>query len=236
MSKSVFKFKNFNVIQTEDLHKVGTDAMILGASIICDCPKAILDVGTGCGVLALMLAQSFPKARLVGVDIDINAVSLADENFKYSHFQNHFTLEMIDFLNYYSSTKFDLIVSNPPYFNSNMPSKILQRNLARHEDSMTVIELINHAEQLLTKNGELWIIIPKERTDGLLQNQERLNLLLTHRISIFGKPNRHVRDILVFSSKNNRKDLPISLIIRDENGEYTKQYKSLTKSYHYREL
>ena len=233
MSKSVFKFKNFNVTQTDDLHKVGTDAMVLGALVDYDSPKAILDVGTGCGVLALMLAQSFPKSTIIGIDIDDNAISQANENFKNTSFLNDFTAETIDFINYKSSTQFDIIVSNPPYFNSRMPSNVQQRNLARHENSMTLKKLINHAAELLSEDGELWIIVPKERTEEL---KEQLNCILSHSISIFGKPNRHVRDVLVYSSKKKSKTLPNSLTIRNNEGGYTEEYKNLTELYHFNQL
>lgn len=236
MSKLVFKFKNFNLTQSDSLHKIGTDAMVLGASVDCANPKSILDVGTGCGILALMLAQSFPKAKIVGVDIDDNAISLANSNFQNAPFHNNFSAERFDFLNYNPSIHFDLIVSNPPYFNSNMPSILQQRNIARHEDSMNLVQLINHSEELLNEDGELWIIVPYERTEELIALKNRLNLKLFHRIQIYGKPNRHVRDVLVFSAKQKSEILPTELTIRDNDGKYTQQYIDLTKPYHYNQL
>ena len=112
-----------------------------------------------------------------------------------------------------------------------MPSNIQQRNLARHEKSMTLENLINHSAELLNEDGELWIIVPNERTEELIGIKEQLKLILTHRISIFGKPNRHVRDVLVFASKNKEKGGLTSLTIREEKQLFVKSTEGLIEMY-----
>lgn len=245
---SVFKFKKFNVNQANAPQKIGTDAMVLGAlvnptvSINDEIALAtrILDVGTGCGVIALMLAQNNPNAEITGLDIDEQAVLQAKTNFESADFPNSFESLHQNFLEFNPNFKFDLIVSNPPYFNSKMPSADEQRSLARHESSMTLQELINHSAKLLSHKGELWMIIPSERTEDLIK--ENLKLDLNHRIKIFGKPNRHVRDVLKFGFKQNEQgqnssDSTISVLtIRSDDNEYTKQYKELTYEFHFNKL
>ena len=236
MAKSVFEFKKFSIIQSDKLHKVGTDAMVLGSLVNGYNPKSILDVGTGCGVIALMMAQKFPVADIVGIDIDKNAVSLAQENFQNALFKNSFSSKYIDFLDFYPKNKFDLIVSNPPYFNSNMPSSLRQRNQARHEGRMTVAALIHHAKELLNEEGALWIIVPKERAEELVALEKQFNFRYFYRIRIFGKPNRHVRDVLIFTSKYRTVNTSQPLIIRNDDGDYTQQYRNLTQSFHHKGL
>ncbi len=237
---SIFKFKKFNVDQSNAPQKIGTDAMVLGAlikpeSIGVENPKLILDIGTGCGVIALMLAQHYPGAQITGLDIDVQAVLQAKSNFENANFPNHFESLQQNFLEYTPFRKFDLIVSNPPYFNTKMPSSDEQRSLARHENSMSLQDLINHSAELLTENGELWMIVPSERT-GVLINQD-LNLHLKQRIKIFGKPNRHVRDVLVFSKQGNKRINSIKdLTIRNDDNQYTEEYKILTLDFHYNKL
>lgn len=232
---SIFKFKNFNIIQTNAPQKVGTDAMVLGALVNHENPSSILDVGTGCGVIALMLAQNYPKAKVTGLDIDEKAVLQAQTNFQNSHFPNEFEALHQNFLEYNPSQKFDLIISNPPYFNTKMPSIDQQRSLARHENSMSLQDLINHSESLLTENGVLWMIVPSERGEALINGD--LNLKLSQRIKVYGKPNRHVRDILVFTQTQNEIDYHLSeLTIRDDINQYTEQYIALTLEFHYNKL
>ena len=232
---SIFKFKKFDVNQTNAPQKIGTDAMVVGALVKTNNPKTILDVGTGCGVIALMLAQNYPDAQITGLDIDEQAVLQAQTNFENAHFSNHFEALHQNFLEYTPEHQLDLIVSNPPYFNSKMPSADQQRSLARHEDSMSLRDLINHSAELLNENGELWIIVPSERTEDLIN--EKLRLYLSKRIQIYGKPNRHVRDVLVFSKHENELMTNlVELTIRNEEGHYTEEYKELTIDFHYNVL
>ncbi|WP_107040271.1 tRNA1(Val) (adenine(37)-N6)-methyltransferase [Brumimicrobium mesophilum] len=237
---SIFKFKKFNVDQANAPQKIGTDAMVLGAlvnpsALGFENPKTILDVGTGCGVIALMLAQQFPSAEITGMDIDEQAVQQAKSNFENADFPNHFESLHQNFLTYNPVEKFDLIVSNPPYFNTKMPSSDEKRSLARHENSMSLQNLIHHSHDLLSENGSLWMIVPSERTDELIA--ENLDLNLQHRIKIFGKPNKLVRDILVFSKNIALNNNSISeLTIRNSMNEYSEQYKELTINFHFNKL
>lgn len=233
---SIFKFKFFDVQQIGATQKVGTDAMLLGALVQFDFPDSILDVGTGNGVIALMCAQKFKNAEVFGLDIDKASVEVATKNFINSPFASRLAALKENFLEYRPDFKFDLIVSNPPYFNTKMLSNDSKRNLARHEGSMPLKSLINHAQSLLNERGELWMIIPKERADELVSNPNELNLALKQRIKIFGKPGSHVRDILVFSISDVPEPIITQLAVRDMDANYTDEYIELTKEFHYNKL
>lgn len=232
---SLFKFKHFNLLQSNQLQKVGTDTMVLGALIKGDSVENILDIGTGTGVLALMMAQEFPTASVTAIDIDKTATDLAEINFENSPFKERLSAVLSDFLIFNSPLKYDLIVSNPPYFNTTMFSKDVQRTRARHEQSMPLEELLFKAADMLTENGSLWLILPQERTASLLANQKS-KLCLKERIQIFGKPDKHVRDVLVFGFEIFEKPLISSFTIRDSAGNYSEEYKNLTRDFHYQRL
>ncbi|RFC54751.1 tRNA1(Val) (adenine(37)-N6)-methyltransferase [Brumimicrobium aurantiacum] len=234
---SIFKFKKFNVHQDNVPQKVGTDAMVLGAMIDpSNQPKKILDVGTGCGVIALMLAQKYPGSQVTGLDIDEKAIAQAKINFEEANrgqLNADFSAIHQDFLSYSPDLPLDLIVSNPPYFNTKMPSENEQRSLARHENSMSLEGFIDHSTNLLSDNGELWMIIPAERTASLVESSKILKLI--RQIRIFGKPGRHVRDVVVFSKRQPR-FIESSLTIRDDENNYTEEYKELTIDFHFNQL
>ncbi|MFA5573917.1 MAG: methyltransferase [Brumimicrobium sp.] len=230
---SVFRFKNFDIHQDENVQKISTDSMILGALVEGKKAKNILDVGTGTGVIALMLAQKFPTSKVIGLDIDSHAVKTANLNFENSPYANRIEAVEMNFLDFQSPVLFDKIVANPPYFDTKMYPENVQRALARHEIGMSLFELIEHAKNLLTRNGQLWIILPANRTVELLHRG--LSLFLVKRIKIYGKPNNHVRDVLVFC-KNPIMASEESLVIRYKNGNYTDLYKNLTKDFHFNQL
>lgn len=233
---SVFKFKYFDVLQSDVLQKVGTDAMVLGALVEAENPKHILEVGMGTGVIALMLAQVFENSQITALDVDEKAIQISETNFRNSPFKNRLSVVHENFLSYSKNSFFDLIVSNPPYFNTQMLSEDAQRNLARHEGNMSVKDLIVHANSLLTMSGKLALILPAERTIDLLNMEKDFQLHLLKRIKIYGKPDKHVRDVLFFS-KNEKKQLSTeTFVIRDEKGFYSTQYKEKTREFHCREV
>lgn len=150
--------------------KVGTDGTLLGVWVGLSEGGSILDVGTGTGLIALMMAQRFPKAHVVGIDIDAEAVIQARENVALSPFADRIDIQHADFATYPSPTKFNIIVSNPPYFTDALLSPDAQRTLARHAGSHPLLGevgggftyrlLIQRSRNLLCDDGELSVIIP----------------------------------------------------------------------------
>lgn len=232
---SVFKFKRFDLQQADGIQKVGTDAMLLGALTEFNNPKHILDIGAGTGVLSLMMAQKFPLASVFALDISEKAIELIKRNIETAPFATHFTTIKEDFLHYNPDKTFDLVISNPPFFSTQMPSFDEERTLQRHEGNMTLQNLINHAASMLSEKGELWMILPMNRTSELLSKTLALSLVQQHRI--LGKPNRPIRDILVFSKEKNSEVMPVNMLtIRNDDGSYSARYKALTKEFHFNSL
>ena len=169
---STFKFKYFSVQQSKEVHSIGTDAMVLGALVSeVNDPENILDIGTGSGVLALMMAQRFENAVVYGVEKNPIACELAKQNFGSCSFSSKPELFARSFQDYSkeSDTKFDLIISNPPFFKSSTPAKGDERNMARHQESLTIEELLNGVEELLSLEGSFWVILPPDQAKELVQ-------------------------------------------------------------------
>ncbi|MGN1263235.1 MAG: tRNA1(Val) (adenine(37)-N6)-methyltransferase [Prevotella sp.] len=162
MSNNHFSFKQFTVRQEKCAMKVGTDGTLLGAwaetPTTSNKPR-ILDIGTGTGLIALMMAQRFASADIVAIDIDEDAVAQAQENVRNSPFADRITV-MKARLQDYTDNKFDAMVCNPPFFVDALPCPDSKRSVARHATTLTFQELMSSAFRLLTDHGELSVIIP----------------------------------------------------------------------------
>lgn len=166
MANDYFQFKQFTVWQQRCAMKVGTDGTLLGAWA--HGGNHILDVGTGTGLIALMMAQRFAQARIVGIDIDAEAAAQASSNVEASPFASRITILQHDFANPLTShlsplpSNFDAIVSNPPYFTDALPSPDTRRTLARHATTLPFSVLMQRSWQLLSDQGELSLVIPAD--------------------------------------------------------------------------
>ena len=124
---SIFKFKQFEIDQTGCAMKVNTDGVLLGAMVNHHTPMRILDIGTGTGVIALMFAQRFPGAIIHAIEIDQQASETAKKNFQFSVFNDRLSVENIALEQYNSVERFDLIVSNPPFFVNDLKMKNIEK-------------------------------------------------------------------------------------------------------------
>ncbi|WP_345955730.1 methyltransferase [Mucilaginibacter sp. PAMB04168] len=230
----IFNFKQFSVNQAGCAMRVNTDGVLLGALALQRDAEQILDIGTGTGVIALMLAQRFPNAKVNAVEIDEAAVLTAGENFSaspfverlrehHSSFQHHFTVN--------SASKYDLIVSNPPFYIRSLQSPGAAKSLAKHADEAFFEELIAHCSAHLTTEGSIWLILPPETAELVKLLAEKMYLHLTQVINIqsFAHSTPH-RQILTFKSQqtviqNQR------LILYSEPKLHTDAYKGILKDF-----
>jgi len=163
--KDFFQFKHFHIHQEHAAMKVGTDSDLLGA--LAAGGKRILDVGTGTGVLALMMAQRFGDARVTGVEIDDEAVLDARRNFEESPFRDRITLVHDSFQNFLAARKsedfhFDSVVCNPPYFDRSLECPTLGRTRARHSSSLPFGVLARGVANVMEEQGSFTVCIPPE--------------------------------------------------------------------------
>lgn len=232
---SIFKFKYFEVNQTNSAMKIGTDSMVFGSMIDVEGKSNALDIGTGTGVLSLMTAQRNNQLKITAIEIETNAFKEAKMNFKTSKFESQLTALHIDFLDYHPETKFDLIFSNPPYFENASKSLIQEKNLARHDDSLPLELLFKKVANHLTEDGLFWLILPDLTFDTYSEFASKIGLHLVKQIEIFGKENQLVRTIGAFSKTQTSPKFD-RLTIRKMDGNYTDEYKKLTIYYHFNVL
>jgi len=203
MIDNVFRLKPFTIRHGEAAQKVGTDALLLGAwpfATLPSSPLRLLDVGTGTGIIALMLAERFPSAHIEAWEVDHAACRDVATNIEASPYASRLTLREVNYLDavktFASSahTGFDLIVSNPPYFIEDVPSPHEQRQLARHTeaDGLSPETLLRHASGLLSPSGSLALITPS----ALLSSMRRI--ALSELAYIYSSPNRLIRVITLW--------------------------------------
>ena len=225
---SEFKFKQFSIRQELSAMKVGTDGMLLGAISSHPNPQSILDIGSGTGLIGLMLAQRYPQAKLTLVEIDDSAFEETKFNAERSQFSDRITCIKGDFLALVLS-EFDLIVCNPPYHIEDMASNTESRTKARRADSLPTLPLLTKASQLLNNDGVLWTILPTALSESLQHKVPRLNA--EHIVQVLPKHNQPANRIICKWSFNDY-EKTTEFVVRNDDGSYTDEYVSLTKDFH----
>ncbi len=228
---SVFRFKEFEIIQVNSALKVGTDAMVFGAFVNAEGKRNALDIGSGTGVLSLMVAQRNELLKIEGIEIDDGAIQDCHLNFETSKWSSNLMLHHGDFLNFDFKNQFDLIITNPPFYFNGLLSDSNSINLAKHNASLPFDNLFRKVSELLTPIGDFWIIIPYELEENISSLAENVGLIVNRKIIVFAKKDRPSR--LIFSFSNVEKPIiEDSIIIRESTGNYSDQYKSLTQDFH----
>jgi len=234
MPNQEFVFKQFKINQSKCAMKVGTDAVLLGSWVNHPSAKTILDIGTGTGIIALMLAQKV-AAKIDAIDIDEGAFIQAKENAEMSNWKDRIKIHHISlqqFANNNSST-YDLIVSNPPYFVDSSKANEEARTNARHTDHLPYEDLMNGVLKLLNPTGKFYVILPKKESELFCEmaKENKLHLTkLTKVITRTDKPEKRLLMRFEFTPKTFSED---SITIEeDERHSYTNEYKELTKEYY----
>lgn len=203
--KGIFRFKQFEVRHLRSSMKVGIDSILLGCWADMSDVKRILDVGTGCGILALICAQRSIDAEIKGIDIHSDSITEASLNFGNSQWSDRLTAEINDF-SIFKETGFDLIISNPPYFNSGLEIKRCAREKARHQDSLSPLSLIEKGYDLLNKEGRLVFIFPFERGMEIKNKALDCGFKIKRWTIVRGRPELPPKRILVELYKTDRND------------------------------
>ena len=234
MPNPYFQFKHFTVWHDKCAMKVGTDGVLLGAWCTVDMCVNVLDIGTGTGLVAMMIAQRKDDAIIDAVDIDECACSQAINNVMASPFRNRISIIHKPFLEYKAEKKYDLIISNPPYFVNSLKSPDQKRSEARHNDSLPLKQLIEHAVTMLSENGLISLILPTQLSadiDFIISTHRLFIVRRTEVISIEGlQPKRFLIEI--------SKKTPVeytqnsTLILETAEKIRTQQYKELTKDFY----
>ncbi|WP_026955169.1 tRNA1(Val) (adenine(37)-N6)-methyltransferase [Algoriphagus vanfongensis] len=231
MGNTWFQFQEFRVVQEKSAMKISTDAILLGALAEGEKARKILDIGTGTGVIALMLAQRFENAELVAVELDEEAAAEAKSNFENSRFQSRIELWQGQIQDFQSEENFELIVSNPPFFPDHLKSSNAKRNQALHTDRLSFEELAKTIDQLLSAEGQAWIILPPRQMGELEEEFLKFGFSLQKEFSVRDNPSKPIhRKVSCFSrTPKNAEKMEFSL--KDPNGQYSVFYKGLLSGF-----
>jgi tRNA1Val (adenine37-N6)-methyltransferase len=228
---SIFKFKKFEVDQSDCPMKINTDGVLLGVMANQPSPLRILDIGTGTGVIALMLAQRYEDAQVEAVEIDPSAANRAKLNFEISAFAGRLSLQCADISAYESSNRFDLILSNPPYFVNDLKSLEPRKGLARHAHEAFFDSLIRKVSRLLRPNGVFWVILPVKQAEQLIINAVLVRLFPSKIIHVFSDETKpEFRQIVCFGTASGPVEEE-NFYIYASTGIYTDAYVSLLKDF-----
>jgi len=230
--------------------KVGTDAVLLGSWAhirrggamappvfqgAMAPPALLLDIGTGTGVIALMLAQRFPDAHITALEIDEEAAKQARGNVEGSAWADRIEVVQADFRIWSpdDSSMFDLIICNPPYFTRSLKNPDFLRAKARHDDDLPLGVLLPKASGLLTPEGKISLILPVERTEEALELAAKCGLFILRRTDIRGNPGTAIRRVLLEWGREEGPWEADQLIVETEvRGVYTEEYRRLTGEFY----
>lgn len=229
-----FQFKQFNIIHEKSAMKVGTDGVLLGAWANVAHVKNILDIGTGTGVIAIMLAQRC-DAQITAIEIEKNAAQEAKLNVANSPWKNRIRVDNMAFQEFAVNTKqkFDLIVSNPPYFENGSKKKNINQTIARHTDFLSFTELISGVVKLLNSNGKFSVVLPYATSDEIIKIARSKGLVLIRKTDVKPKISKLAnRCLLEFSPFENHLETDELMIYNNEGTDYSAAYKALTKDFY----
>ena len=245
MSTPYFRFKQFTIWHDRCAMKVGTDGVLLGAwAGTTDSPAAntdktspvdrILDVGTGSGLIALMLAQRFPNAIIDGIDIDPSAVLQAKDNFSASPFSTRLHAYSSPLQEWQPQEKYDMIVSNPPYFSNSLLCPDDMRTRARHAESLSFADLLAHSNRLLTQAGTLSLVLPADAEKAILAEARLQHLYCVRLCRVHTTANKPAKRILVtFSHQTPATTLtPETLCLSTPAHPRSPAYSALTQDFY----
>lgn len=265
----MFQFKQFTIHQDRTAMKVGTDGVLLGAwAPIAPNASRLLDIGTGTGLIALMLAQRFSKQsqdpkycppvlegraqraegvintpnshlNIDAIDIDQSSIEQATENIKNSPFAKYITTHHTSLQDYTTQEKYDAIVCNPPYFVASLKCPDAQRTQARHTDSLSFDDLLQHSARLLNDEGFLSVILPITEGNQLIELAPKYGFTLTHLTEVHPTPTtppkRLLLQFIMHNSQLNHSSFLIShtsLTIEIARHQYTPEYIALTRDFY----
>ena len=232
-SHDMFRFKHFSIEDSLSAMKIGTDGVLLGAWADVTQSRHILDAGTGTGLIALMAAQRSTYARIVAVDIVEAAMAEARSNVAMSQWRERIEVVQHDLRTFVCDTKFDHIVSNPPFFSEPQLPSDIARSVARHTTTLEYDDIVSLAERLLTEGGRLSVILPFD-CGARMRSVAFGRLWLSRQTDVITTEGDKPRRVLMEFTLQEQPMMPRcdELTIRDTRGEYTQKYRQLTEEFY----
>jgi len=214
--------------------KIGTDAVLLGSWVKMEQARSILDIGTGCGILALMMAQR-SEAIIDAVEIDRESALEAGKNFQKSPWKDRINLYLKSFQEFaeHNHRKYDLVISNPPFFSDSLRSPDRRKSISRHDDLLPLEILLSLSEQLLEPSGRAVFIFPADSLPVWIDLALRLQLYPFRKCIVFSREGKQPSRVMMeFSMRDFGIPMQENIRICDTFGNYTVEYKELTNAFY----
>lgn len=229
-----FEFKRFRIDQAQAAMKVTTEACILGAWAFHEAPTRILDIGTGTGLLALMMAQRYPQSHIDAVEIEKNAFNEATQNIQQSQFapQIHLYHTAIQTFSQNIPYKYDLIICNPPFYKNHLQRNHLILNQALHQITLHLHEVAQICSFLLNEKGLAWILLPPFTMDDFVNIALKNRLFPQSCLHVYHSPCHALLRKIVAFGKEKKSCSTYELFIKDEQENYTTTFKNLLKEFY----
>jgi tRNA1Val (adenine37-N6)-methyltransferase len=233
MSETTFRFRQFTIHQDKCAMKVGTDAVLLGAWVNPNGSHKILDIGTGTGIIALMIAQK-SKGIIHAVDIDEGSYLQSRENFRISPWFDRLLPFHISFQDFSATavTRYDLIVSNPPYFHHASKPQQELRSQARHHDQLTFEDLILGTKKILSQDGKLCVILPIREGMEFMDLAMRNGLFCQRMLKVKTKQDKPEKRVLMEFTQRFGVMEESSIVIHDAIDQFSVEYRKMTGEYY----
>jgi tRNA1Val (adenine37-N6)-methyltransferase len=229
-----FQFKQFRIHQEKTAMKVNTDGVLLGAWVNLEGAKTALDVGAGTGLISLMMAQR-SNANITGIEIEINAAEEAAQNVKNSKWSDRVSIHHISFQDFIENaqTKFDVIVSNPPFFSNSVKNTNPHLSIARHNHMLPFQDIIEGAKKLLSENGKLSLILPWDSTSEFIEKARIKNLYLSLLTEVKPFPDKKPNRCLMEFGNEKLVLQKTEMSVFDETGkDYSEEFKILARDFY----
>ncbi len=231
-SRSSFVFKQFALRQDRCAMKVGTDGILLGAWADVQGINQALDIGAGTGLVALMVAQRAPCAEVMALEIEAEAAAQALENAEASPFRERIRICPKALQDWRPHADLDLIITNPPFFSAGIPPHNARKQQARHESSLKLGEILEFAAEHLQNLGRLAIVLPHRRREELIEQGRRHGLHVSRICEVYSRPGKPAHRILAELGFQPQTPKEESLLLREENGDFSLAYQNLTRDFH----
>ena len=234
MNKKIkpFQFKEFTIEHDKCAMKVGFDGALLAVWGKHNNPLEILDIGSGSGLISLILRQRFKHANILAIEPNKNAFIQSDINFKNAPFEKKINLLRTDLQSFSSKIKFDLILSNPPFFSEDTKSDNNDRNEARQEKYLPLSQLLNGAKKLLSKKGKFFLIYPTWEVSRVIHEANKLNLFVGVQTTIFSKKQKPSKRTIFEFQLEPCTTVFEEFISGNQDVGYSKQYSELMKNFY----
>lgn len=231
MGGNSFTFRQFVVRQDMCAMKVGTDGVLLGAWAVGG--HRILDVGTGTGLIAMMMAQRNPQSSIVAVDIDHDACLQAEANISAGGFDGRISVVNDRLQDYDTACKFDCIVSNPPFFVDSLMCPDRQRMLARHAAQLSCADLFDGVSRLLSADGVFSVIIPMDNAEQFIAEGSLKGMFVVRRCDVRTVSHKPPRRVLLSFSRNLSVRQPFAeAVLQEADGSRSEWYRTLTRDFY----